>query len=98
MTYPASDNALRIGAYKQVCIQLPASADNVTCSHLLLSARCAAIDQHLLPTGPTAANPPQRRAAAERWEGRTDRQTDARQFHIDPAPHIGEQCQLDGTQ
>jgi len=32
---------------------------------LLLSADRAAIDRYLLPAGPTAANPPQRRVAAE---------------------------------
>jgi len=46
------------------------------CSHLLLNAVLlsavvlrrlsdAAVDRYLLPAGPTAANPPQRRAAAE---------------------------------
>ena len=41
----------------------------------------SAIDRYLLPAGPTAANPPQRRAAAG-WDGRTrQRRTDTRQIH-----------------
>jgi len=40
----------------------------------------SAIDRYLLPAGPTAANPPQRRAAAG-WDGRTrQRRTDTRQI------------------
>ena len=39
----------------------------------------AAIDQYILPTGPTAANP-QQQCAAVGWDGGTDRQTDARQL------------------
>jgi len=46
------------------------------CSRLLLSAGRGAIDRYLLATGLTAANPSQRRAAAEWRQGRTDRQTD----------------------
>ena len=38
----------------------------------------AAIDRYLLVAEPTAANPPQRRAAAAGWNRRTDRQTDRR--------------------
>jgi len=61
-----------------VCVQLPASADNVAlpafaaarhaAARLLLSA---AINRYLLLSGPTAANPQQRSAAGE-----CDRQTD----------------------
>ena len=36
----------------------------------------AAIDRYLLAAGPTAANPTQRRAAADGTNGQTDRQTD----------------------
>jgi len=55
-----------VAVHYEVCVQLPMSADDVT---LLASAAehdtgCAAIDRYLLPAGPTAANPPQRRAAA----------------------------------
>jgi len=43
---------------------------------LLLTAGRAAIDRYLLPAGPTAANPPQRRARPDGTDGQTDRQTD----------------------
>jgi len=36
----------------------------------------AAINLYLLPTRPTAANPPQRYAAVDRWDRQTDGQTD----------------------
>ena len=55
------------------------------CSQLLLSASRAAIDRYLLAAGPTAANPPQRRAAGEWGDGRTDWRT--LDSCIDPAPH-----------
>ena len=48
------------------------------CSQLLLSAGHAAIDQYLLPAGLTAANSPQRRAAAKWWDKHTDIQRDRR--------------------
>ena len=61
--------------YKQVCVQLPTSADNValpafaaarhTAVRLLLTAGRAAIDRYLLHAWLSAANPQQRRAAAE---------------------------------
>jgi len=51
-------------------VALPAFA---AAARMLLTAARAAIDRYLLPAGPTAANPQQRRAAAECW----DRQTDA---------------------
>jgi len=41
---------------KQVCTELPTSADNATCVAVRAISPAA---------GPTAANPPQRRAAAE---------------------------------
>jgi len=65
---------------EQVCVQLPTSADNVTlptfaanrhaaapCCGTAAAGRpaAAAVDRYLLPAGPTAAKPPQRRAAAE---------------------------------
>jgi len=37
----------------------------VTLRILLLSAGREAVDRHLMAAGPTAANPPQRRAAAD---------------------------------
>jgi len=57
----------------QVCVQLPASAENVAlpafaAAQLLLTDGRAAVDRCRLPT---AANPLQRRAAAG-WDGRTD--------------------------
>ena len=71
---------------KQVCVQLPVSADNVTllafaaerraAAPLLLSAGRAAIGRSLLAAGPTAANLADRRPS----DG-TDGPTDARQFH-----------------
>ena len=33
-------------------------------------------DRYLLPAGPTAANPPQRHAAVDKWARQTDKQTD----------------------
>ena len=45
----------------------------------------AAIDGYLLPAGPTAANPPQLRAATDRTDGQTDGRTPY--SYIDPAPH-----------
>ena len=71
------------------------SADNVAlpaarirrphaAARLLLSTGRAAINRYLLPTGPTAANPQQRRAAAG-WDRQTDGRTDDR--YIDHAPH-----------
>jgi len=41
----------------------------------------ATIDRYLLPTGPTAANPPHATANG------TDRRTDTVALHIDRAPH-----------
>ena len=55
------------------------------CSQLLLSAGRAAIDRHLLPTGPTAANPPHAAAAVDRWVRQTDGRTPYR--YIDPAAY-----------
>jgi len=55
---------------------------------LLLTAGRAAIDRYLLPAGPTAANPQQRRAAV-RWDRETDGRTDARQLHIPCSAYIG---------
>ena len=63
----------------QVCTELRTSADNVAlpACGATAAADCrlagrAAVDRRLLAAGPTAANPQQRRAAAE-WR---DRQTD----------------------
>ena len=63
---------------KQVCVQLPTSADNVALSTFVAACRAAArlllsIDQYLLHDGPTAANP-QERSAADKCEKQTDRQ------------------------
>ena len=75
---------------EQVCVQLPTSADKVTllafaaesraAAPLLLGADRAAIDRCLLPAGAEqqTRRPPQRRAAAKLWDGRTDGQTDRR--------------------
>jgi len=69
--------ALSIKATKNKSVQLPTSADNVTLLAFAAERRAAerraaagrpaadAVDRHLLLAGPTAANPPQRRAAAE---------------------------------
>ena len=91
---------------KQLCVQLPTSADNVAllafaaarraATWLRLAAGHAAIDRYLLVAGHTAANPPQRRATnqmLERWtNGRTYRRTPDR--YIDPVQHTGQrQCQ-----
>jgi len=51
---------------------LPACAAGARLLQLLLTAGRAAIDQHLLAAGPTAAN----RGSGVRWPGGTDRQTD----------------------
>ena len=54
------------------------------------AAAAATIDQHLLPAGPTAVNPQQRRTSGT--DGRTDGQTDRDGWKpdscIDLAPHI----------
>jgi len=67
-----------------VYVQLPTSAGNVT---LLAFAAERRPCSNLLAGGPTAANPPQRRVAAGRWDGRT--RTDRRTLgsFIDPAAH-----------
>jgi len=74
--------------FKQICVRLPTTANNVAlpafaAARLLLTAGLAAIDRHLLPAEPIAANPPQQRAKAgrDRQTGQTDRRTDARQLH-----------------
>ena len=84
-------------AKARVCVQLPTSADNVALpafvaagravARLLLSTGRAAINRYLLASGPTAANPLQRRGVAGR-DG-TDTRTDGRTHDscIDPAPH-----------
>ena len=83
--------------YKQVFLRqlttwhCPHSAPHAAAeARLLLGTGRAAIDRHLLPAGPTAANPQQRRAAAE-WDRRTngDRQTDGRtpDRYTDPASY-----------
>jgi len=62
--------------------QPPTSADNMTllafvferrAAVLLRRPAAAAIDRYLLPAGPTAANPLQRRAVVERWQARIGR-------------------------
>jgi len=53
----------------QVCIQLPMSVDKVTMCYG--AEHPAAIDRHLLLTGPTAANPPHAAAAGE-WDRQMD--------------------------
>ena len=70
---------------KQLRVQLPTSADNVT---LLAFAderpAAAAVDRYLLPVGPTAANPTAHAAAAiDKWDRQTDRPTPYR--YADPA-------------
>ena len=48
-------------------------------------------NRYLVASGPTAANPTQRHAAAECWNRRTDKQTDSATLDsfIDPVPHTG---------
>jgi len=60
---------------KQVCVQLPTPAVNVTLLNLLLSAGLAPIRRQLLPAGRALANPQQRNAAAG-WDSWTDGRTD----------------------
>jgi len=59
-------------------------------------AAAATIDRYLLAAGPTAANPPQRRAAAsDGTNGQTDGRTDGRQLHRRCMLRIlWRQCQL----
>ena len=80
-----------IHSFKQVCLQLTLTTRH--CSHLLLSAGRAAVDRYLLAAGPTAANPPRRRAAA--GDG-ADGRTDARQFRKPCSAYYasGERCRL----
>jgi len=72
---------------KQVCLQLPATADNVAlpastaerraAARLLLTAGRAAVARYLLAAGPAAANP--RNSGVRRPDGRngqTDGQAD----------------------
>jgi len=60
---------------KQVCVQLPAPAVNVTLLSLLLSAGLAPIRRQLLPAGRALANPQQGNAAAG-WDSWTDGRAD----------------------
>jgi len=59
-------------------VQRPTSADNVTLLAFAAERRAAlrlaaaAIDRYLLPAEPTAANPPQRHAAVDRWDVRSN--------------------------
>ena len=46
-------------------------------ARLLLSTGGAAIDQYLLPAGPTAANPLQLCVVAKYWDRRTDKRPTA---------------------
>jgi len=67
--------------------QLPTYAENMALpafadARRAAAPRCcgagrAAVDRHLLPAGPTAANPPHA-AAAGGWNSQTDRQTNRR--------------------
>jgi len=74
---------------QQVCVQHPTSADNVTLlafaaerNVLLRRLVAAAIDRYLLLAGRTAANPPQRHTAVNRWDRQTeDRRTDTEPLH-----------------
>jgi len=68
------------------------AADNATLLAFAIERQSSAVDRYLLTDGPTAANPPQRRAAGEaRWDGQTDRRTDARQFYRPCSAHTHEQ-------
>jgi len=65
------------------CVQqLPALADYVTLLAFAAERRAAeapaagAIHRYILTAGHTTANPPQRRAAVDRWTRQSDRQTD----------------------
>ena len=57
---------------KQVCVQLPTSADNATVFAGCCWAPAVQHDRYLLPTGPTAANPPHAAAAVDRLDRQTD--------------------------
>jgi len=48
------------------------AAETWHCSPLLLGAGRAAIDQDLLPAGPTAANPPHAAVAFDSWDRQMD--------------------------
>ena len=72
---------------KQVCVQPPPSAVNVTLLAFAAKRRCllhgarsvpAAIDRYLLPAGRLAANPSHAAVAVSRWDRHTDGQTDGR--------------------
>jgi len=82
---------------KQVCVQLPASADNEALpafghwTQLMLSIGSVAINCDLWPTGSTAATPQQQHVEAAR-----DKQTDGQtpDSCIDPALHTMQAMQI----
>ena len=68
---------LRLKINKSIQL-LPTSADKVTLFTFVTERRAAgnvaatAIDQYLLPAGPTSANPPHAAAAVNTWDRQTD--------------------------
>ena len=75
---------------EQVGSQLPTYDDNVPLPALAAAERPPCWNRSISAgrrAGPTAANPPQRRAAAKWWDWRTDRRTDARKFHTPCSAH-----------
>jgi len=84
----SSEGIMLLGNKKQVCIQLPTSADNVTL--LAVPAVQQAIDISC-PLGPTATNSPNSAAVVDRWYRQTDRQTDTVPLHR-PCRVLCDQC------
>jgi len=87
---------------QQVRVQLPTSADNVTlfafaaepcaCAILLQHPTATAIDRHLLPTGPTAANPSHWHAVVHRWDRQTERRCTVTQTPLHTMQAVSINC------
>jgi len=66
----------------RLCCWPPFCCSPCCCGAVAAVRRPAAIDRCFLPTGTTAANPPQRHAAVNRWNRETNRRTDRRTDNV----------------
>ena len=62
-------------------VTLPAFAAERRRLHYCARSAPTAVDRYLLPAGRSAANPPAAVAAVDRWDRRTDGETDTRPLH-----------------